>query len=399
MSVPARRHAGTPARPGFSVFAMRPRPFGQPRGQVAAFMIVLLAIGMIMIMFVVNIGQVALNKTRTANAADAAALTIMSSVGQIARQYGLQLGKGKKYIKSKCKFDFFNIFKIILIVVGAILMWWNPAYWVWAAGFVIAAGSVTSIAIREGLIVPSVIRKFNRQFNKLPDPRDQIREGGLLTAFLRTLDEPNRIPDARDIDEDGDRTELISPFSDWYDRRLAALVGDAEGQKPGALSKLTDLKTQLQALHDAMVTLRAQLIDPGFPAFEWTEGEGCDVTFWLPGDQSSSPDEPDDCPVCPPGADDMEDPPEIEDFCGPCGPGVGGAPDKVDWLIVQLDDFINWSEQVLELPDDQLLLIAPQLEEDIVFWVAELQVWIGQLSGWLLELNGHKLTCPVPCGA
>ena len=217
---------------------------------------------------------------------------------------------------------------------------------------------------------------------------------GMLTAFLRMVDEPNRIPDTRDIDEDNDRTEKISPFSDWYDRRLAGLVGDAQGQLPGALAKMTDFKSQIKKLRDAMETLRDTLVDPGFDAFQWTEDHGCPITFWMPGTQDSSPLEPDDCALCPPAPEETD----IEqEFCASCGLPPTSAQDQVDWLKVQIDDFINWADALLAIPDDKLILMADQLEEDAAFWVKQVAIWRGLIAPWVPELNGDKIACPVPC--
>ena len=48
---------------------------------------------------------------------------------------------------------------------------------------------------------------------------EQIREGVMLSAFLRLVDDPTTVLDERDIDNDGNRDEQVSAFADAWDRR------------------------------------------------------------------------------------------------------------------------------------------------------------------------------------
>jgi hypothetical protein len=383
-----------------SVFRLRPQPIGRRRGQIAALFVMLLSILLILMMFLVNVGQVGWAKTTTANAADAASLSITSSVGTISRQLALQLGDGDEYIKKKCETDLTLVFDILIIIASVILAFFTAGLAVVLA-IATAVSTAINATIREVLVNPEIARQFNKQFEKLASLKDQIRENGILTAFLRTVDDPNTVPDERDIDEDGDTTEQIPAFADWYDRRLAVLVGESQAQVPNVLSSMQALQDEVAELKEAVERLQGSIDEIIIPQLEDVEELGIDVTFWLPGGQTSSPDEPTDCALTNEGTPDDLDSEDYdtEEFVEPCGPGAAGAPDQLDWLKVQIEDFLAWAEQVLSLDEAQLIPIADQVQEDLAFWKEELAKWSAVLGDLIAELEDVQIQLDALCAA
>jgi hypothetical protein len=61
-----------------------------------------------------------------------------------------------------------------------------------------------------------------KSLNALSD-RDMYREGSFLTVLSQTINDPNKVQDTGDSDGDGDTTEMIPVFQQWWDNRVTAL--------------------------------------------------------------------------------------------------------------------------------------------------------------------------------
>lgn len=390
------------------------------RGQIAIFFLMLTVISVLLAVFLINIGQVGFNKSATAIAADTSALGVASTLGIYSRTLALELGDGKKYKSKKCELDILTILLfvvliilIIIVIIVSIICWGSCTaalvegligFWgavtALGAGYTVAIvpalivggilgaiGSAVQIGIKNGILEPQQARAFNKERAKFANAKDPIREDAILGAFLRVVDDPSQTTDTTDIDEDGDTAEEVSPFSQWYDARLKDLVLQSVAQKPAALAEINALKTKLAALKPELEALKAAIDSPIIPLFEWIESLGptFNISFWMPGDQSSSPLEPDDTAPC-----------EVDNTL-PCGPPPTSLPDEVDWLKVQLSTFIVFAEFIVSMPDEVILASAFQIEELIKeFWLDELKTWAGMIKDWINELKSMKSRIPWP---
>lgn len=386
-------------------------------GQIAILFLVIAAVCVILALFLINLGQVGVNKTATAAAADSAVLSVASTLGTVSRQMALSLGGGKKYLDKKCKTDLLSIFLfavLILVIIIIIVIVILSCIYAACSGIALlnmievigaigtsgggglvmgtlvlaAVGNAISLGMKEGIIEPRIARQFNRQYAKFANGKDPIREMALLGAFLRVVDDPVAEHDASDIDEDGDTTEEVSRFSGWYDARLKKLITQSVSQKATAQGEMAQLRAELSALVPELKALRTALKDQIIPIFAWIEAQGpsYDLSFWKPGDQYSSPLEPRE-----------DDPPCDEDDPGPCGPPLTALEDEVDWLLVQTEEFIAFAEGLLAMPDDVLLVASFQVEDFFKdYWFGEFKKWDGMMKDWSTELSRMKSRLPWP---
>ena len=89
------------------------------KGQVATFLLLMLVVVLIFAMLIANLGQVSLQATTVANAADSAALLLGSQLATTSNQIYTALGHGIQCRKG----GFFTILLIIVVVIIGIVLW------------------------------------------------------------------------------------------------------------------------------------------------------------------------------------------------------------------------------------------------------------------------------------
>ncbi|HBH96297.1 MAG TPA: hypothetical protein DDX89_00690, partial [Candidatus Omnitrophica bacterium] len=112
------------------------------KGQVATFLLLMLVVVLIFAMLIANLGQVSLQATTVANAADSAALLLGSQLATTSNQIYTALGHGIQCRKG----GFFTILLIIVVVIIVIISCftgcWGIPLLIWAIAAGAAAGAV-----------------------------------------------------------------------------------------------------------------------------------------------------------------------------------------------------------------------------------------------------------------
>jgi len=127
------------------------RRFLKPKGQVTTFMLLMIGGVLIFVMATANMGQMSLNSTRIANAADSSALMLGSQLATKARVLGESLGKPGAPKDKRCMKtgSLSLVIAIVVAVVVAVAAWYAaPAIIAAAAPIIgtIAAGTATTVA-------------------------------------------------------------------------------------------------------------------------------------------------------------------------------------------------------------------------------------------------------------
>ncbi len=91
---------------------------GSAGGQIATLMILIIVFILSLILLTVNIGQVGVQSTKLANAADSSALQLASQLASKGRLLGEQLGHGT-FLLARCQRT--GILSTVLAIAGAIM--------------------------------------------------------------------------------------------------------------------------------------------------------------------------------------------------------------------------------------------------------------------------------------
>lgn len=195
----------------------------QKRGQIATLITLLLAAIILFSAVVVNIGHLSQRKLSVEQAADAASFSLANNLGSFAHYLSHRFIGGRDH---KCKFNwgfFFSIVAAVFLMAvgfGGFLGLTGAALTGAQVGAVLATVAVAAQAI---LIEPAMVRAVNRQFAKMTEQM-KFREGAIQTALFKIVDDPVKVPDEFDLDED----EEIGCY--YYDEADAgkACPGDSE---------------------------------------------------------------------------------------------------------------------------------------------------------------------------
>ncbi|MDP2940622.1 MAG: hypothetical protein Q8O13_11235 [Candidatus Omnitrophota bacterium] len=269
---------------------------GRVSGQVAIFIILIIAIIFLFVAVLMNVGQVALNKTIVTIAADSGAITLASYIGSSARFNKYSSMGGAREICFYTGF-FAGLLKFLAVIVALITM--NPASLFWT--IVAYAGvALSGIAMILGTRVNhGQVQAFNKEQEKL-SKEQQFQERAIQAALFLAVTDNKQItddqPGRQDQDMDGLINDEVSYFGDWYlKQRLQGLVRDEE--VAAAINTFLDvLRSTDDYLGFADYLYKR---DPGgvhFPLcnpedpVNWNPtGYECGVYFWMGSDEGSRP--------------------------------------------------------------------------------------------------------------
>lgn len=384
-------------------------------------MVVFMVIVFMMAMVTVNLGKVALWKTATANAADTAALSVATNLGSQARAMCAQIRNTPN--PGLCKSCVFGGWfgavlggLLILIALVILIVSYGSLWYVAGVLFILGVSYIVQTAVYD----THNIAKLNSRFNRLP-PKTGLKLQAHMTALTMIADDPNTITDTRDIDGDGDRTEKIAAFADWFESKFSAIEAQViENNRDVA----TEVSAKLDQARIDMQDLITVLQNEAIPVFEWIEMEydgrphtvvgpdgvtlvqvfrpKIDLTFWRPGDQGAEmclangdpcgaacsdhlrEDSNNDEPVGgDPGDDDNDEDPSVLEV----PPGIQPC-DQVDFVIAEAKDFLTFADAIKALPDEERILSAGKWVEAFRdLGASSFQEWVRNLENWNRELE------------
>lgn len=343
---------------------------GKPKAQIATLLILIMVIILISILVTVNIGQISLNTTQLANAADNASLYLGSLLATKSHMLWVALDEDDEICRAT-----FWLALVLSIPFGPIVGFavagslygggWEGAAKGAVQGFTLALAVLGSIFTGQwwmvALVVSSIIyngamsekdysdyiSKAVKSLNGLPE-KERYQEGTILQAFMQTVEDPTMIKDIADSDGDGDTEEMIPQFFFWWDQRMQVEKGHA---KAGMDIPINNFLAALNNFEDFV----QQQYQPGnFLSRQEIEGRdgalvelaralriaGRGLSIWEPGPLLAV----------------LTDWEESGSVCDSCSPPAGY--DEVDAAIYQLKDFVKTAEEIK----------GKSLEELIVSW-------------------------------
>jgi len=219
VSLSKRSHPETPF-PGKAFSKKSP-------GQVALMMILLIAIALIFLAVIMNMGRIAQTKTLVTVASNTSA-AVMASLMASQAEYMFQVTLGGPEETdgelSVCGWTGVAaaIVAILIIVVSALTGQFEGV--VLAISIILA---VANLALQVLVVQPGLTDMWNKQIKKLSQA-DQYVERGIITAMQAVVDDQAELRDTIDIDEDGifgAQEDLVSRYGYAYYRRLNNLAG------------------------------------------------------------------------------------------------------------------------------------------------------------------------------
>jgi len=205
------------------------------KGQIAVFLVLLMALIFLFVVITMNIGQFSQEKTVVSQAADGAVLlhaSLRSSYGRACwnqiRTVCTDASPVQEH-KPQDKWDHCNVdWKAVFILpVGWVLSFLTQQWWIMALAY-------ASLALKALAIDTISLRAQNRillNFLKSLPSNLQMVENAIGYALSLVVDDPNQVEDIHDINQNGDRTDKVSAFANWRAENLAALVGGNEKPK------------------------------------------------------------------------------------------------------------------------------------------------------------------------
>lgn len=199
----------------------------------------------------------------------------------------------------------------------------------------LSVGSSLYTASVQDQIKSDAMAKIAEALTGLPES-SQFRENTIFQALIQTVDDPNKVTDIKDSDEDGDTTERVPFFQVWWAVRSGQIKSLVSELKSLTQAFITGPLTTFEAEAKAACTpTTTEVCDPGTgictlvttPAplsrqeVEGTDGPvvellralnaaGKGVPFWTPGPSSAALDtwHEADCEACapPPGYDEVD---------------------------------------------------------------------------------------------
>jgi len=272
------------------------------KGQAAAVLLTIVAVGLILYAVSLNFGRVSQHKTLTIRAANASAAmmaSMMASYGESV--FRTTLGGRAKHCDSSGLVGV--ILTLVIVIIAIVIAIFTPgtgAAVVLASGWVIAAlvMAVLNVILHMAVVEPGITAMWHEMISESMTIEGQIIERGIMAGLQNVVTDQVRIPDEFDQDGDGifgPMTEVTNPystpdrisrFSHYYTRRLQGVVS------PGGIN-LTDIQNFKDALEDF---LYASPGNPGMydpvdcptPGFDDCNAHPCcgyarDCTLGLPG--------------------------------------------------------------------------------------------------------------------
>ncbi len=389
------------------------REHRSPKGQVATYLVLWTAVLMLLAAVTMNIGQVALVRTNTANAADSAALELASELGAIARYECKQVLDDVNDCHHVCGDLWEAIGNLLLDFVISLFV---PLYMFKFFANVLRATTIAQYQVN------SLVEKIQRANISV---RQRIREQAMLTAFSQVVDDPAQVVDDRDFDDDGDTQEMISAFANWFNNRidridnpngerrreLRDMIEELAGKRDWAntrdldadgLPKLLDSPSE-EANWGFLQYSRhfRHFLGNAFEAFLGWQRNIDPVSFWIAGGPQLPPP-PSGRTTEPPSCD-----PDIPPGCTPAGQYAGlvialQGYDQVDWLKTEdrsgtLGSFDAWIVDLAKkwaFHRGRIIRHAHRWQGVLQgFWEEQLSVWELMLQGWIDELRQKQSPC------
>jgi predicted nucleic acid-binding Zn-ribbon protein len=336
---------------------------GKVGGQVATMITLAIAVIFLFIAVTLNISKVAEKKTMTANAADGAAVKLASYLGSWGNHLSWRFFKnGGSYKEGKKN--------------------WGPAWSLLTLAVTWGSAGVGLSAAAYGykaLIEPELIRvNMQKEFNKLL-PEDSIVEQAIHYAFLNSVNDPVRVADVHDYDQDGDETDEISRFDKYYFERVKMLAEDAEELRAAKITRVDGFIRQWENFIGDGDSFRQQQLTPGgklVSVLEDIDAEGIDLSFWQPGpteEEIQAWKDTDEESTPPEGWDEVDELDNgLEEFKEDFG--------HVDGLSWELKvDIGQWLTTLLYTEEAK--------EADDLIWYDAWKEKISKIDNWKQELN------------
>lgn len=184
-------------------------------------------------------------------------------------------------------------------------------------GALSASSNLASAVIQEQLR-GDAFAAAAKALSGLPE-YDRFRDNSVFQALIQTVDDPNKITDAEDSDEDGDTKEQVPAFQVWWARRTNKIKGVVENYlKPYTQNflngPLATFENAAKATYTASGPLSRQEIEGAdgtvVELARTLENKGFDLAFWKPGPAKAALEawQALDCATCPPpaGFDDVD---------------------------------------------------------------------------------------------
>ncbi len=245
---------------------------GQNSGQAAIIFILIIAIIFLFIAITVNVSKVAELKNTVSFVAEGAATDLAAKLGSYS---GLLKEKGE----SAEGWDIGYIVKEVIgvgFIIGGILTD-NPALIKTGA---VMIGSNTVNQVLAGLDMGLVNRKLAEAGMDL---KGQWREQAIQYALIRVVDDPKRVQDLYDVDEDKDTEEQVSRFAVKYHARANNIVAELKNSNDLLLSYLEGFQPPLESFGEEMVDFSAFLEEELIPLLRELKDQGFVVSFWKEG--------------------------------------------------------------------------------------------------------------------
>lgn len=231
-----------------------------------------------------------------------------------------------------------------------------------AGGALSAGAALYNAAVRERQL-GDYYKSLANQMSGLPK-YESLRETTFYDALSRCVDDSNEVVDSRDLDGDGDTTDMLSAFAYWWDdhiRQVKAGVSDGAGVIEDFIE--ADFIPFYEGALEFLKYMDRQEIECGCTGAESEllqlvrALEACNypINFFEPGPTASELLSYYSCtsPI----------------FCG------GSIPpgfDSLDKVRMELEEFIDWARELLKEDPDCGYLYEPAELDDDHDWIDKL---------------------------
>jgi len=207
--------------------------FKRQQAQVTTLFVVILAVMLFLVTVIIDMSQVAMNKTAMDVAVDGTALYLGSMLTSHAKSLSDQAAEGKVYHEESGGFfsGWFGEYLGYVIIVACIVgMCYapNPG---WAIAIAAVMGA-TAWGLGEIYRRQAVMEAFSDNLKLLNSEKDQYRESILLQTISGVVNDNAKVVDVHDIDQDNNTTEWVGRFINHYEERLRLLVTEQGDQEP-----------------------------------------------------------------------------------------------------------------------------------------------------------------------
>ena len=223
-------------------------------GQIATLLILAMVVVLVMILVTVNLGQLSLTATTLSNAADSASLLLASQLATKSRVFWETLGgtTRKETTEGWGTWDWVELVVMVVIAVVMTLLCNICSHGFWAlvvSATLAAANKLYQFSVAQDMRAEA-FTAIAKSLSGLPE-RWGIREGVVFLALTQTVADPRKMADTNDSDGNGNTTEKVPVFQDWYYRRVIALkevlsplAGEINNFINGPLTSFSDFATK-----------------------------------------------------------------------------------------------------------------------------------------------------------